>query len=90
MTRGRNVSSGPSRKGGKLNVSVGERHVLLEGLSKLDYGFAREVEQRLRATCCPGCGGSGFAPYVGGDDDEAPCDRCGGSGWASYDDGWGG
>lgn len=73
---------GPSQSGGKLHISVGERHVLLEGLSGLDFGFARDVEEKLRATCCSGCCGSGFAPYVGGDDDEDPCDRCQGSGWA--------
>lgn len=30
---------------------------------------------------CPSCGGSGYAPYVGGDDDDARCTDCKGSGF---------
>lgn len=66
---------------GLIELSKGERYVILEGLKGLQYNFAQEVMKKLEATRCEGCNGSGLAPYVGGDDDETPCARCGGSGF---------
>lgn len=57
------------------------RVVLLDGLDRLHTGLAREVKERLLATRCEACEGNGYAPYVGGDDDEVPCGRCGGTGF---------
>lgn len=64
-----------------LTISKADRFVLLEGLRALPYDYARELAVRIRATECPMCGGAGFAPYVGGDDDETPCFRCHGDGF---------
>jgi NTP pyrophosphatase (non-canonical NTP hydrolase) len=72
----------PTPPEGELHVlplDKARRHVLLDGLSRLTYGFAVELADELRATMCTTCRGSGFAPYVGGDD--APCAVCGGSGF---------
>jgi len=62
-------------------IDRARRKVLIDGLSKLEYGFARELVDELDATRCELCGGGGYAPYVGGDDDEIPCLACDGSGF---------
>lgn len=72
------VADAPSH-GFKLDR--GERYVILQGLARLSSGFAREIAERLKATECPACHGGGYAPYVGGDDDDAPCLKCGGTGF---------
>jgi hypothetical protein len=67
----------------RVPLTMGERHVILEGLAKLPQGFAREVAERLERTKCKWCHGHGGAPYCGGDDDDAPCRMCNGSGFAT-------
>lgn len=62
-------------------LSKAERRTILDGLSKLDYGFAKEIAARLERTYCDWCKGTGLAPYVGGDDDDAPCEHCHRSGF---------
>lgn len=62
-------------------LSKGDRHHLIAGLKKLDYGYAAELAERLEATKCSSCRGSGYASYVGGDDDDDGCERCGGDGF---------
>jgi hypothetical protein len=64
-----------------FEVNKTDRLVLQEGLAKLDYGYARDLWERLQETRCWMCRGSGYAPYVGGDDDESPCINCKGSGF---------
>jgi DnaJ-class molecular chaperone len=64
-------------------LTKGERATIQEGLDKLAYGFARDIHAKLEATRCTACGGNGYAPYVGGDDDDDPCTTCKGSGFKS-------
>lgn len=68
-----------------IAVGVASRHVLLDGLSKLDYGFADDIAAALEATICESCGGHGQVPYVGGDEDDAPCTCCRGTGHRKLD-----
>ena len=62
-------------------ISKADRSVILQGLAKLDFGYARELAARIEATKCPTCGGDGFAEYVGGDDDDDACSACDGLGF---------
>jgi DnaJ-class molecular chaperone len=64
-----------------IELSSGERHTILDGLAKLDYGLAQELAAKLKATKCTTCNGTGLAPYIGGDDDEIPCWTCDGDGF---------
>jgi hypothetical protein len=68
---------------GWLPITKAERSFILQGLCALDAGFARELVERIEATKCSSCRGNGYAPYVGGDDDDAPCTACHGSGFVS-------
>lgn len=44
-------------------------------------GYESDLLDALRDSYCAECSGSGHAPYVGGDDDEAPCRDCDGTGF---------
>jgi hypothetical protein len=65
-----------------FRIDKARRAVLIEALKKLDYGFAKDLRAELEATKCSDCGGGGYAPYVGGDDDDAPCLTCKGTGFS--------
>src|SRR4051812_12296769 len=58
-----------------------DRSVVLRGLAKLNFGYARELAARIEATKCKTCRGDGFSRYVGGDDDDDECPACEGSGF---------
>ena len=66
-----------------FSITKVERHFIAAGLRAQKAKFAHEIADRLDQTRCTFCRGSGYAPYVGGEDDDAPCLRCGGSGHAS-------
>jgi hypothetical protein len=72
----------PGRQAGfDWPLSKGDRHHIIQGLRLLNYGYAHELADRLEDTKCPSCRGSGYAPYIGGDDDDAPCLTCDGDGF---------
>lgn len=64
-----------------LDISKADRATILDGLAKLSYGYARDLAAKIKATECPVCSGSGFAAYVGGDDDDDACTACDGEGF---------
>lgn len=70
-----------ARQSSNCPIDKGDRSVILQGLAKLNFGYAREVAAKIEATKCPTCNGDGFARYVGGDDDDDACPDCDGDGF---------
>lgn len=72
-----------------FTINKAERLYLIERLedSKDLCGFERKLLDRLKNSKCKWCKGNGYAPYVGGDDDELLCCFCLGTGFNGADQG---
>lgn len=85
-----NAARSPYTTAMRYKLNNAERHYILNRYA-VDIadgrdvcGFEREMLDRLRASKCQTCRGSGFASYVGGYSDENLCVNCSGSGFDPY------
>jgi DnaJ-class molecular chaperone len=67
----------------EVRLDKAQRAIVEHALRKDGCGMALEIANQLAKSRCSSCGGDGYAPYVGGDDDESLCSACRGTGFDS-------